>query len=80
MLNGLLRRLLGGENRPLVTYATGGYYRQARASNEDCCTELARFVDQRLPGGQVEDRRWRCRPGGGTKSLRCGRRSATGST
>jgi L-alanine-DL-glutamate epimerase-like enolase superfamily enzyme len=38
-------RLLGGENRPLVTYATGGYYRPG-ASNEDYGTELARFVNR----------------------------------
>ena len=37
-------RLLGGANRPLVTYATGGYYRPG-ASNEDYGEELARFVD-----------------------------------
>src|SRR5712691_6907977 len=37
-------RLLGGENRPLFTYATGGYYRPG-ASNADYGEELARFLD-----------------------------------
>src|SRR5579863_1985131 len=37
-------RLLGGENRPLFTYATGGYYREG-ASNADYGAELARFLD-----------------------------------
>jgi D-galactarolactone cycloisomerase len=37
-------RLLGGENRPLLTYATGGYYRPD-ASNADYGKELARFLD-----------------------------------
>jgi L-alanine-DL-glutamate epimerase-like enolase superfamily enzyme len=36
-------RLLGGENRPLFTYATGGYYRGA--SDEEYGAELARFLD-----------------------------------
>jgi D-galactarolactone cycloisomerase len=36
-------RLLGGENRPLHTYATGGYYRGA--SDEEYGAELARFVE-----------------------------------
>ena len=37
-------RLLGGENRPLFTYATGGYYRPG-ASNAAYGEELARFLD-----------------------------------
>jgi len=37
-------RLLGGENRPLFTYATGGYYRPG-ATNADYGAELARFLD-----------------------------------
>jgi L-alanine-DL-glutamate epimerase-like enolase superfamily enzyme len=37
-------RLLGGENRPLHTYATGGYYRPVR-SDEEYGEELARFLD-----------------------------------
>src|SRR6202163_3640386 len=37
-------RLLGGENRPLFTYATGGYYR-AGASNASYGEELVRFLD-----------------------------------
>ncbi len=37
-------RLLGGENRPLFTYATGGYYRPG-ATNADYGEELARFLD-----------------------------------
>jgi len=37
-------RLLGGENRPIFTYATGGYYRPA-ASDAEYGGELARFLD-----------------------------------
>jgi L-alanine-DL-glutamate epimerase-like enolase superfamily enzyme len=37
-------RLLGGVNRPIFTYATGGYYR-AEASDADYGAELARFVE-----------------------------------
>jgi L-alanine-DL-glutamate epimerase-like enolase superfamily enzyme len=37
-------RLLGGENRPLFTYATGGYYRPVR-SDEEYGEELARFLE-----------------------------------
>jgi L-alanine-DL-glutamate epimerase-like enolase superfamily enzyme len=37
-------RLLGGENRPLFTYATGGYYREG-ASNKSYGEELVRFLD-----------------------------------
>lgn len=37
-------RLLGGENRPLFTYATGGYYRPVRG-DEEYGEELARFLD-----------------------------------
>jgi L-alanine-DL-glutamate epimerase-like enolase superfamily enzyme len=37
-------RLLGGENRPLFTYATGGYYRKG-AGDADYGRELARFLD-----------------------------------
>jgi L-alanine-DL-glutamate epimerase-like enolase superfamily enzyme len=37
-------RLLGGENRPLFTYATGGYYRPG-VSNASYGEELARFLD-----------------------------------
>jgi L-alanine-DL-glutamate epimerase-like enolase superfamily enzyme len=37
-------RLLGGENRPLHTYATGGYYRPVRG-DEEYGEELARFVE-----------------------------------
>src|SRR5580700_5716323 len=37
-------RLLGGENRPLFTYATGGYYRKG-ATDADYGRELAAFVD-----------------------------------
>ncbi len=37
-------RLLGGENRPLLTYATGGYYREG-ATDEDYGAELARFLE-----------------------------------
>src|SRR6266446_2065656 len=37
-------RLLGGESRPLFTYATGGYYRPG-ATDADYGAELARFID-----------------------------------
>lgn len=37
-------RLLGGENRPLFTYATGGYYRPG-VSDSAYGEELARFLD-----------------------------------
>jgi len=37
-------RLLGGENRPLHTYATGGYYRPVRG-DEEYGEELARFLE-----------------------------------
>jgi L-alanine-DL-glutamate epimerase-like enolase superfamily enzyme len=37
-------RLLGGANRPLHTYATGGYYRPVR-SDEEYGEELARFLE-----------------------------------
>ena len=37
-------RLLGGENRPLATYATGGYYRPG-APNSEYAEEMARFLD-----------------------------------
>jgi L-alanine-DL-glutamate epimerase-like enolase superfamily enzyme len=37
-------RLLGGENRPLHTYATGGYYRPVR-SDEEYGEELAGFLE-----------------------------------
>src|SRR5271154_3097980 len=36
-------RLLGGENRPLFTYATGGYYRPG-ATNADYAGEMARIL------------------------------------
>jgi D-galactarolactone cycloisomerase len=37
-------RLLGGANRPLFTYATGGYYRPG-ASNSAYAEEMARLLD-----------------------------------
>src|ERR1044071_2971795 len=37
-------RLLGGKNRPLATYATGGYYRPG-AHDADYGAELARFIE-----------------------------------
>jgi L-alanine-DL-glutamate epimerase-like enolase superfamily enzyme len=37
-------RLLGGENRPIFTYATGGYYRPG-ASDADYSAELASFLE-----------------------------------
>ncbi len=36
-------RLLGGEPKPIFSYATGGYYREG-ATNEDYARELAGFV------------------------------------
>jgi L-alanine-DL-glutamate epimerase-like enolase superfamily enzyme len=36
-------RLLGGEAKPIFSYATGGYYREG-ATNEDYAKELAGFV------------------------------------
>jgi L-alanine-DL-glutamate epimerase-like enolase superfamily enzyme len=38
-------RLLGGENRPLLTYATGGYYRPG-ASDADYAKEMANLLRQ----------------------------------
>src|SRR4029077_5119005 len=38
-------RLLGAENRPVFTYATGGYYIQGEKPNA-CAEELAGFVAQ----------------------------------
>jgi D-galactarolactone cycloisomerase len=40
-------KLLGGENRPIFTYATGGYYK-ASASATACADELAGFVAKGL--------------------------------
>jgi D-galactarolactone cycloisomerase len=37
-------RLLGGENRPLKTYATGAYYRNG-ATNADYAAEMAKFIE-----------------------------------
>jgi D-galactarolactone cycloisomerase len=37
-------RLLGGENRPILTYATGGYYRPG-ATDRDYGAELAEFLE-----------------------------------
>jgi D-galactarolactone cycloisomerase len=37
-------RLLGGENRPLTTYATGAYYRKG-ATNADYAAEMAKFIE-----------------------------------
>lgn len=67
-------RLLGGENKPLTTYATGGYYR-AGASDADYGEELARFVALGYRGVKLKT-------GAGTpadetkRSARCARRSA----
>ena len=36
-------RLLGGENRPIFTYATGGYYRPG-ATDRDYGAEMAEFL------------------------------------
>src|SRR4029077_518681 len=48
-------RLLGGENRPIFTYATGGYYRPD-ATDADYGEELARFLDLGYPPGKLKDR------------------------
>src|SRR5207248_49460 len=37
-------RLLGGDNRPLVTYATGGYYRPG-APNSAYAEEMAKLIE-----------------------------------
>jgi D-galactarolactone cycloisomerase len=37
-------RLLGGENRPLVTYATGGYYRPG-AANSAYAEEMSKLIE-----------------------------------
>src|SRR5438045_2284723 len=37
-------RLLGGENRPLVTYATGGYYRPG-AANSAYAEDMAKLIE-----------------------------------
>ena len=50
-------RLLGGENRPLFTYATGGYYREGATDARLRPRSWPRFVDLRLPRGQAQDRR-----------------------
>lgn len=49
-------RLLGGVNRPVFIYATGGFYRADRGPN-DCAQELAGVRRGRLQGCEVEMRR-----------------------
>jgi L-alanine-DL-glutamate epimerase-like enolase superfamily enzyme len=61
-------RLLGGENRPIFTYATGGYYRPG-ASDADYGKELARFLD--LGYGAVK-----LKTGAGTVAQEAGRVAA----
>src|SRR5260370_28338895 len=46
-------RLLGGESRPLFTYATGGYYRPG-VSNAAYGEELARFLDLGYRAGKLK--------------------------
>jgi D-galactarolactone cycloisomerase len=46
-------KLLGGENRPVFTYATGGYYR-ASASATACADELAGFVAKGYQGVKLK--------------------------
>jgi L-alanine-DL-glutamate epimerase-like enolase superfamily enzyme len=46
-------RLLGGENQPVYTYATGGYYR-ASGSSTACADELAGFVAAGLTGVKLK--------------------------
>src|SRR5260370_37441108 len=48
-------RLLGGENRPLFTYATGGYYRPG-ATDSDYGEELAGVFYLPLPVGEPQTR------------------------
>src|SRR4051794_39044401 len=47
-------RLLGGENRPLFTYATGGYYRPG-ASNSVYAEEMARVFDLGYRAGKLKN-------------------------
>ena len=46
-------RLLGGENRPIFTYATGGYYRPD-ALDADYGRELAQFIELGYPGVKLK--------------------------
>ena len=57
-------RLLGGENRPLFTYATGGYYRPG-ATNSRLWRGAGALSRPRLPRGQAQDRRRHRRRGSG---------------
>src|SRR5262249_19086736 len=52
-------RLLGGENRPIFTYATGGYYRPD-ALDADYGRELAQFIELGYRGKAQDRRRHRC--------------------
>jgi L-alanine-DL-glutamate epimerase-like enolase superfamily enzyme len=55
-------RMLGGENRPLHTYATGGYYRGV--SDEEYGAELARYLELGYRAVKLNAARavWRTRP------------------
>lgn len=46
-------KLLGAENRPIFTYATGGYYRGSGSLN-DCADELAGFVAKGFQGVKLK--------------------------
>lgn len=46
-------RLLGGVNRPVFIYATGGFYRADRGPN-DCAQELAGFVEAGYRGVKLK--------------------------
>jgi len=46
-------RLLGGINRPIFIYATGGFYR-AGGSPNDCAEELAGFVERGFKGVKLK--------------------------
>lgn len=59
-------RLLGGANRPVLAYATGGYYREG-ATLEACAEEMGSYVaDKGYPRSETQSRRprheGRCHP------------------
>ena len=68
-------RLLGGENRPIFTYATGGYYRPD-LSDADYGRELARFIELGYHAVKLKTDAapWLRKQGA---SARCAERSAT---
>ena len=66
-------KLLGGENRPLFTYATGGYYRPGEPDT-GVWRGAGGFRQGRLSGGQAEDRRRGARPTRRSACASCARR------